>query len=207
VRAYRKFAGLYNFTLLTASTDDAQASLQSRLDLAGVSYENGMRATRAFLSALGRSGAKPAAMSGPWFIETLARNGDVLHRHRVDALPIRLGRGYDNDFILDDDYAPPATRVVEPDEDGAWCCATSARKNGVITGQAPAASGADGRHRGAHRPHLAARARGRASRCRRNCETAPCTAGKARCRNTDAARAHAVKDGTPDTDDDDDGSD
>jgi S1-C subfamily serine protease len=55
VRAYRKFAGLYNFTLLTASTDDGQASLQSRLDLAGVSFENGTRATRAFLSALGRS--------------------------------------------------------------------------------------------------------------------------------------------------------
>jgi S1-C subfamily serine protease len=55
VRAYRKFAGLYNFTLLTASTDDGRASLQSRLDLAGVSYENGVRATRAFLSALGRS--------------------------------------------------------------------------------------------------------------------------------------------------------
>jgi len=55
VRAYRKFAGLYNFTLLTASNDDGNASLQSRLDLAGVSFENGMRTTRAFLSALGRS--------------------------------------------------------------------------------------------------------------------------------------------------------
>jgi len=55
VRAYRKFAGLYNFTLLSASTGDGQSSLQSRLDLAGVSYENGTRATRAFLSALGRS--------------------------------------------------------------------------------------------------------------------------------------------------------
>ena len=55
VRAYRKFAGLYNFTLLAASTDDARASLQSRLDLAGVSYDNGLRATRAFLSALGRA--------------------------------------------------------------------------------------------------------------------------------------------------------
>jgi S1-C subfamily serine protease len=55
VRAYRKFAGLYNFTLLTASADDGQASLQSRLDLAGVSFENGTRATRAFLSSLGRS--------------------------------------------------------------------------------------------------------------------------------------------------------
>jgi S1-C subfamily serine protease len=58
VRAYRKFAGLYNFTLLAASTDDAHANLQSRLDLAGVSYDNGMRATRAFLAALGRSRGK-----------------------------------------------------------------------------------------------------------------------------------------------------
>jgi hypothetical protein len=56
VRAYRKFPGLYNFTLLTASTDNPQASLQSRLDVAGVSYDNGMRVTRAFLGALGRSG-------------------------------------------------------------------------------------------------------------------------------------------------------
>lgn len=54
VRAYRKFAGLYNFTLLTASTDDTRSTLQSRLDVSGVSYENGLRATRAFLSSLGR---------------------------------------------------------------------------------------------------------------------------------------------------------
>jgi len=58
VRAYRKFAGLYNFTLLTASTDDGKASLQSRLDVSGVSYENGTRTTRAFLQALGRGGLK-----------------------------------------------------------------------------------------------------------------------------------------------------
>ncbi len=58
VRAYRKFAGLYNFTLLTASTDDAQASLQSRLDVSGVSFENGMRSTRAFLEALGHGSRK-----------------------------------------------------------------------------------------------------------------------------------------------------
>ena len=54
VRAYRKFAGLYNFTLMTATTDDPKASLQSRIDVSGVSYENGMRTTRAFLEALGR---------------------------------------------------------------------------------------------------------------------------------------------------------
>jgi serine protease Do len=54
VRAYRKFAGLYNFTLMTATTDDAKASLQSRIDVSGVSFENGMRTTRAFLQAIGR---------------------------------------------------------------------------------------------------------------------------------------------------------
>jgi serine protease Do len=58
VRAYRKFEGLYNFTLLTASTDHPQASLQSRVDVSGVSYENGMRTTRAFLAALGRGGPR-----------------------------------------------------------------------------------------------------------------------------------------------------
>ncbi len=58
VRAYRKFSGLYDFTLLTASTDDARASLQSRIDVRGVSYDNGMRSTRAFLASLGR-GNKP----------------------------------------------------------------------------------------------------------------------------------------------------
>lgn len=55
VRAYRKFEGLYNFTLLTASTNAAESSLQSRLDVSGVSYENGMRVTRAFLGSFGRT--------------------------------------------------------------------------------------------------------------------------------------------------------
>ncbi|MEH6433983.1 S1 family peptidase [Massilia sp. DD77] len=58
VRGYRKFEGLYNFTLLTASTDAAQASLQSRVDVSGVSYENGLRVTQAFLGAFGRSGRR-----------------------------------------------------------------------------------------------------------------------------------------------------
>jgi hypothetical protein len=39
---------------MTATTDDAKASLQSRIDVSGVSYENGMRTARAFLESLGR---------------------------------------------------------------------------------------------------------------------------------------------------------
>ncbi|MES2152263.1 MAG: serine protease [Pseudomonadota bacterium] len=58
VRAYRKFAGLYDFTLLTASTDESRSSLQSRLDVSGVSFENGLRTEKAFLEALGRGSKK-----------------------------------------------------------------------------------------------------------------------------------------------------
>jgi hypothetical protein len=54
VRAYRKFPELYDFALLTASTDESQMSLQSRIDTSGVSYENGLRISRIFLQAISR---------------------------------------------------------------------------------------------------------------------------------------------------------
>jgi len=71
-------------------------------------------------------------MKGPWFIETLARNGDVLHRHRVDRLPIRIGRGYDNDYILDDAYAAPHHALVESGEDGSLLLRDLGTRNGVV---------------------------------------------------------------------------
>lgn len=71
-------------------------------------------------------------MSGPWFIEMLARNGDVLHRHQLTALPIRLGRGYDNDFIIDDAYAAPRHAVIEAREDGEPVLRDLGTRNGVI---------------------------------------------------------------------------
>lgn len=66
VRAYRKFAGLYDFALLTAATDQGAMSLQSRLDARGVSYDNGMRLTQVFLESFALAPkqavrAKPAA--------------------------------------------------------------------------------------------------------------------------------------------------
>jgi hypothetical protein len=71
-------------------------------------------------------------MKGPWFIETLARNGDVLHRHRVERLPIRIGRGYDNDYILDDPYAAPHHAQVDAGEDGALLLRDLGTRNGVV---------------------------------------------------------------------------
>lgn len=53
VRAYRKFAGLYDFSLLIAGVDQNLLSLQSRLNARGVSYENGLRISRIFIDSIG----------------------------------------------------------------------------------------------------------------------------------------------------------
>ena len=73
-----------------------------------------------------------SAMNGPWFVELLARNGDVLQRQCVDALPIRIGRGYDNDVILDDDYAAAAHAVVELDAAGRLLLRDLGSRNGIV---------------------------------------------------------------------------
>jgi hypothetical protein len=71
-------------------------------------------------------------MNGPWYVELLARNGDVLQRHCVATLPIRIGRGYANDVILDDDYAAPSHAVVEPDADGRLVLRDLGSRNGIV---------------------------------------------------------------------------
>jgi hypothetical protein len=71
-------------------------------------------------------------MSAPYFIETLARNGDVLHRHQVAGLPIRIGRGYDNDFIVDDAHAAPHHARIDAGDDGALVLRDLGSRNGVV---------------------------------------------------------------------------
>lgn len=53
--AYHKFKGLYDFTLITASTDDSQKSLQSMINMQGVSYSNGMKLVNQFLQGIDRA--------------------------------------------------------------------------------------------------------------------------------------------------------
>lgn len=55
VEAYQKFSGLYDFTLLTNSTDEPLMNLQSRLELNGVSYENGQKFAMQYLNALSKN--------------------------------------------------------------------------------------------------------------------------------------------------------
>jgi hypothetical protein len=74
-------------------------------------------------------------MNGPWTVEILARNGEVLHRHRAASLPIRVGRAYDNDFILDDEYAAAHHAVIEQGPDGALVMRDLGTRNGLNTGR------------------------------------------------------------------------
>lgn len=71
-------------------------------------------------------------MNPPFFVEVLNRSGEVRHRQRVDALPIRIGRGYDNDFILDDRHACPHHAIIERGCEGDISVRDLGSKNGVI---------------------------------------------------------------------------
>ncbi len=51
VEAYQKFNDLYNFTLITATSDEALMNLQSSLELNGVSYANGQKFAGQFLAS------------------------------------------------------------------------------------------------------------------------------------------------------------
>jgi hypothetical protein len=71
-------------------------------------------------------------MKAPYFIEILARNGDVLHRHKVLELPIRIGRSYDNDIILDDAHSAASHAIVETDQHNQIVLRDLGSKNGTI---------------------------------------------------------------------------
>lgn len=57
-------------------------------------------------------------MSGPYFIELLSRSHHVLARFRHTDLPIRIGRAYDNDVILDDPHTAPHHAQIEATDEG-----------------------------------------------------------------------------------------
>ncbi len=52
-------------------------------------------------------------MNKPIFVELMTAAGDVAQRFRCEQLPIRIGRAYDNDIILDDPYAAAHHAVIE----------------------------------------------------------------------------------------------
>ena len=70
-------------------------------------------------------------MSLFYFVEILNHNGDVQARHKFSELPIRLGRGYHNDIILDDAHTAAEHAIVELNEHGKLCVRDLGSKNAL----------------------------------------------------------------------------
>jgi len=71
-------------------------------------------------------------MTGPFFVEILSGNKDVKHRYRVEALPIRIGRAYDNDVILDDPHVSAHHAIVEKTADEGLILRDAGSCNGIL---------------------------------------------------------------------------
>lgn len=71
-------------------------------------------------------------MSAPYFVEILGRSGEVRQRLRVEALPIRIGRGYDNDVILDDRHTSAHHAVIDRDDAGGLVAFDLGSHNGIV---------------------------------------------------------------------------
>lgn len=71
-------------------------------------------------------------MKPPYFIEVLARNGEVQHRHPFSDLPISIGRAYDNALILDDVHSAAHHALVESDGADGLCIRDLGSLNGLM---------------------------------------------------------------------------
>lgn len=70
------------------------------------------------LTVVGGTGAPSIARSEVFWIETLSRHHDVLSRQRCLASELRIGRGYDNDVILDDPHVAANHLSIRRGPDG-----------------------------------------------------------------------------------------
>ncbi len=71
-------------------------------------------------------------MNAPFYIEVLGRNGEVRLRQRFETLPIRIGQGYDNDFILDDRHTSAHHVSIELNESDGLEAVDLGSRNGII---------------------------------------------------------------------------
>lgn len=71
-------------------------------------------------------------MRAPFYVEILSGNRDVRHRQQVDSLPIRIGRAYDNEVILDDPHVSAHHAVVEQAADDGLVIRNVDSRNGIL---------------------------------------------------------------------------
>ena len=71
------------------------------------------------------------------WVEILDRHGDVAMRHPVQAWPLRLGRAYDSDIVLDDPYIAPHHLEITQAENGSYQLLGLNSINGVMINNFP----------------------------------------------------------------------
>jgi pSer/pThr/pTyr-binding forkhead associated (FHA) protein len=78
----------------------------------------------------------------PVIVEVVDHRGRVRQRHRLTADRLTVGRGYDNDLIVDDPYVDARQLVLGPDlETGALIVSDPGSTNGTWTGERRWSSG------------------------------------------------------------------
>ena len=65
------------------------------------------------------------------WLEILSRHHDVVQRHRCTGPVIRIGRGYDNDLVLDDPYVAQHHLRLSQTEAGTWLAEDLGSANGL----------------------------------------------------------------------------
>lgn len=74
-----------------------------------------------------------AAGDSAMWLEILSRHHDVTARHRCGGSEIRIGRGYDNDVVLDDPYVAPHHLRLYRSAEGGWVAEDLGTANGLLT--------------------------------------------------------------------------
>ncbi len=74
-------------------------------------------------------------MSQPVFIELLTPDGEVITRTRCMHLPIRIGRAYDNDIILDDQHTAAHHAQIELNQLDELVISDLGSQNGISFGK------------------------------------------------------------------------
>jgi len=72
-------------------------------------------------------------MEAPIIIEVLDRFGKVKERHKIKSFPVRIGRSYKNDIIIDDNYVSAEHVELMVDGDGHIMATDLHSDNGLFT--------------------------------------------------------------------------
>lgn len=72
-------------------------------------------------------------METPVILEILDRFGKVRERHKLDHFPVRIGRAYHNDIIVDDPYVSPAHIELLMDGNGHILVTDLKSENGLFS--------------------------------------------------------------------------